>query len=131
MLAAGGFHRPSSKWRKHSFIRASDVEEGLRIGATWVFGGLIHWLPDVASLAHDLSTALSRPTTAELYLTAGGVSKALSPHNDDKCRLVIPLSGGTRFRLWTKPSVANSLLVHGVGTESEYVRDADADSVST
>ena len=64
--AAGGFHRPSSKWRKHSFIRASDVEEGLRIGATWVFGGLIHWLPDVASLAHDLSTALSRPTTAEL-----------------------------------------------------------------
>ena len=40
----------------------------------------------------------SHLTNINLYVTAGGVSKSMAPHNDIQCTLIVQLEGRKRWR---------------------------------
>ena len=109
-VARGGFHRFSDMWTDNDRITAKEIGKAIKTGSTAFFNGVNNWSPKVAGLNLDLAVVTSHLTNVNLYVTAGGVSKSMSPHNDIQCTLIIQLEGRKRWRLWPKLSLLNALL---------------------
>ncbi len=130
-IARSGFHRFSETWKDNDRITAKEIGKALSSGATAFFNGASNWSPDIAALNLDLSVVFGHLTSVNLYVTAGGVSKSMSAHNDIQCTFIIQLEGRKRWRLWPKPSLLNALLSNDreIGDELMLGKNADTQMI--
>ena len=108
-VAQGGFHRFSKQFSDNDRLTPKEIFRQLKKGATVFFNGVQHWSPSVAGLNLQLAQTFSHLANINMYVTAGGVSKSMSAHNDIQCTFVFQLEGVKRWRLWPKPSLMNAL----------------------
>ena len=79
-----------------------DLRRMLGLGLTLQFFGIHRWVPSIADLCLELTTASGRPVKANAYVTPPGVRTSLIPHNDVQCTLIVQLQGRKRWKLWKK-----------------------------
>ena len=127
-VARSGFHRFSDSWKDNDKITGKEIGKALSGGATAFFNGASNWSPEVARLSLDLSERFGHLTAVNLYVTAGGVSKSMSAHNDIQCTFIFQLEGRKRWRLWPKPSLMNSLMSNDREIGDELVLGKNADT---
>ena len=101
-VAQGGFHRFSKQFSDNDRLTPKEIFRQLKKGATVFFNGVQHWSPSVAGLNLQLARTFSHLANINMYVTAGGVSKSMSAHNDIQCTFVFPLISGVALRIQCK-----------------------------